>query len=126
MVGTMAAIGDVVAPRDRGRYQGIFGAVFGLASVIGPLLGGFFTTSLSWRWIFYVNLPIGVLAFAVLAATLPSRQDEAHHRIDYLGAARARRGAERAGAAVHAGRDRLRVGLAADRRARRRSRWSCS
>jgi predicted MFS family arabinose efflux permease len=82
----MAAIGDVVPPRDRGRYQGIFGAVFGLASVIGPLLGGFFTTSLSWRWIFYVNLPIGVAAFAVLAATLPSRQDETHHRIDYLGA----------------------------------------
>jgi predicted MFS family arabinose efflux permease/DNA-binding MarR family transcriptional regulator len=86
MVGTMAAIGDVVSPRERGRYQGIFGAVFGLASVVGPLLGGFFTTSLSWRWIFYVNLPIGVLAFVVLAVTLPSRQDEAHHQIDYLGA----------------------------------------
>jgi EmrB/QacA subfamily drug resistance transporter len=86
MVGTMAAIGDVVSPRERGRYQGIFGAVFGLASVIGPLLGGFLTTNLSWRWIFYVNLPIGVLAFAVLAATLPSRRDDVHHRIDYLGA----------------------------------------
>lgn len=86
MVGTMAAIGDVVPPRDRGRYQGIFGAVFGLASVIGPLLGGLFTTSISWRAIFYVNLPIGVIAFGVLAATLPSRREETHHRIDYLGA----------------------------------------
>jgi EmrB/QacA subfamily drug resistance transporter len=87
IVGTMAAIGDVVTPRERGRYQGVFGAVFGLASVIGPLLGGFFTTSLSWRWIFYVNLPIGVLAFSVLAATLPSHREEVRHRIDYLGAA---------------------------------------
>ncbi|HEY8625031.1 MAG TPA: MDR family MFS transporter [Solirubrobacteraceae bacterium] len=87
IVGTMAAIGDVVPPRERGRYQGMFGAVFGLASVIGPLLGGFLTTSLTWRWIFYVNLPIGLLAFTVLAATLPSRSDETHHRIDYLGAA---------------------------------------
>ncbi|HWE15303.1 MAG TPA: MDR family MFS transporter [Solirubrobacteraceae bacterium] len=87
MVGTMAAIGDVVPPRERGRYQGIFGAVFGLSSVIGPLLGGLFTTSLSWRAIFYVNVPIGVIAFGVLAATLPARRDEVHHRIDYLGAA---------------------------------------
>jgi EmrB/QacA subfamily drug resistance transporter len=87
MVGTMAAIGDVVPPRERGRYQGVFGAVFGLASVIGPLLGGFFTSTLSWRWIFYVNLPIGVIAFGVLAATLPARRTETHQRIDYLGAA---------------------------------------
>jgi EmrB/QacA subfamily drug resistance transporter len=86
IVGTMAAIGEVVTPRERGRYQGMFGAVFGVASVIGPLLGGLFTTSLSWRWIFYVNLPIGVLAFSVLAATLPSRREQAHHQIDYLGA----------------------------------------
>jgi EmrB/QacA subfamily drug resistance transporter len=86
MISTTAAIGDVVPPRDRGRYQGMFGAVFGVASVIGPLLGGFLTTSLSWRWIFYVNLPVGLLAFVVLAATLPSRKETGHVRIDYIGA----------------------------------------
>jgi EmrB/QacA subfamily drug resistance transporter len=87
IVSTMAAIGDVVPPRERGRYQGLFGAVFGLASVIGPLLGGFLTTNLTWRWIFYVNLPVGVLAFVVLMATFPSRTDHVRHQVDYLGAA---------------------------------------
>jgi EmrB/QacA subfamily drug resistance transporter len=86
IVSTMAAIGDVVPPRERGRYQGLFGAVFGLASVIGPLLGGFLTTNLTWRWIFYVNLPVGVLAFVVLMATFPSRTDHVRHQVDYLGA----------------------------------------
>jgi EmrB/QacA subfamily drug resistance transporter len=87
MVSTMAAIGDVVSPRERGRYQGYFGAAFGVASVLGPLLGGALTSGVSWRAIFYVNLPIGVIAFAVLQATLPSRKSAERQQIDYLGAA---------------------------------------
>jgi EmrB/QacA subfamily drug resistance transporter len=86
MVTTQAVIGDVVAPRDRGRYQGIFGAVFGVASVAGPMLGGYFTAHLSWRWIFYINLPFGIIALLVLAAILPSRADYVKRSIDYFGA----------------------------------------
>ncbi|MGA4842278.1 DHA2 family efflux MFS transporter permease subunit [Streptomyces sp. G45] len=85
MVLSMAIVGDLVSPRERGRYQGLFGAVFGATSVLGPLLGGLFTQHLSWRWVFYVNLPVGVVALAVIAAALHLPVRATRHTIDYLG-----------------------------------------
>jgi EmrB/QacA subfamily drug resistance transporter len=87
MVTTQAAIGDVVPARDRGRYSGLMGGVFGISTVIGPLLGGFFVDNLSWRWIFYINVPIGVVAFVVIAAVFSVRAERTHHDIDYVGVA---------------------------------------
>jgi EmrB/QacA subfamily drug resistance transporter len=81
-----SVVGDIVSPRERGRYQGLFGAVFGIASVAGPLLGGVIVQAVSWRWIFYVNLPIGLVALAVLGATLPSTRGRERPAVDYLGA----------------------------------------
>jgi EmrB/QacA subfamily drug resistance transporter len=84
---TIAVVGDIIPPRERGRYQGIFGAVFGVSTIIGPLLGGFFVDNLSWRWIFYVNLPVGAVALFVIGAVFHSRTERVEHTIDYVGAA---------------------------------------
>jgi EmrB/QacA subfamily drug resistance transporter len=86
IVTAQGIVGDIVSPRQRGRYQGVFGAVFGLASVIGPLVGGFFVDYLSWHWVFYVNLPIGAMALLVTAVTMPSITSRVAHAIDYPGA----------------------------------------
>ncbi|WP_229913968.1 MDR family MFS transporter [Streptomyces capitiformicae] len=85
MVLSMAIVGDLVPPRERGRYQGLFGAVFGATSVLGPLLGGVFTEHLSWRWVFYVNLPVGAVALLVIATVLRIPRRAERHLIDYLG-----------------------------------------
>lgn len=82
----MTTIADLVAPRERGRYQGLFGAVFAFSSIAGPLLGGFITDALSWHWIFYINVPIGIMALALIAYGFRRPHQRVSHRIDYTGA----------------------------------------
>ncbi|QKV95201.1 MFS transporter [Streptomyces sp. NA02950] len=84
---SMAIVGDIVPPRERGRYQGLFGGVFGATSVLGPLLGGLFVDQLSWRWVFYINLPLGIVALLVIATVLHIPARRTPHTIDYLGTA---------------------------------------
>jgi EmrB/QacA subfamily drug resistance transporter len=85
MVGAQAIIADIVPPRERGRYMGLIGSVFAVASVAGPLLGGFLVDNLSWRWVFYVNLPLGVLAVLIVSTRLHLHAPHVRHQIDYLG-----------------------------------------
>ncbi|MFF7457615.1 MDR family MFS transporter [Kitasatospora sp. NPDC008115] len=86
MVGVMSIMGALVPPRDRGKYQGMFAAVMALATIGGPLVGGFITDHLNWRWTFYINLPLGALALAVVVVTLKLPKVRSKARIDYLGA----------------------------------------
>ena len=87
MVGAMATIGDIVPPRQRGKYMSYFMVVMMLATIAGPLVGGWITTAFSWRWIFYINLPLGGAALVYLMATLHMPARRVEHRIDYLGGA---------------------------------------
>lgn len=84
----LAIIGDIFAPSERGKYQGFFGAVFGVSSLVGPAIGGLITDNFGWHWIFFVNLPIGLVVLYIIWRTLPTRrEDDADRHIDYLGAA---------------------------------------
>ena len=85
---SLAVIGDLFTPQERGKYQGLFGAVFGLSSLVGPALGGFITDNFGWHWIFYVNIPIGIVSLVVLARLLPTvKRPDASRNLDYAGAA---------------------------------------
>ena len=81
----LATVGVIVPPRDRGRYQGLIGATFAFASIAGPALGGLIVDHTTWRWIFYINVPVGLLALIVISITMPKRTEKRPHSIDYRG-----------------------------------------
>ena len=85
MVNAFAVVGDLFSPRERGRWQGLLGAMWGLSSVVGPLLGGWLTDAASWRWIFYINIPLGLLALGVIAYALPAIARRHEKPLDYFG-----------------------------------------
>ncbi|GGE33903.1 EmrB/QacA family drug resistance transporter [Primorskyibacter flagellatus] len=87
IVVSMAVVADVLPPRERGRAQGTLSSVFGFSTVVGPLIGGLLVQTVSWHWIFFVNFPIGVLAFIILNRTLPSRTENTPHKMDFVGSA---------------------------------------
>ncbi len=129
MVGAQAIVGDIVSPRERGRYVGLFGAVFGVSSIVGPLLGGVFVDNLTWRWIFYINVPIGIVALVVVASQVPGKLRRVHHVIDYLGISRADAGRDLVHSVDQPRRHHIRVELCADldpRRLRRDRSSACS
>lgn len=82
----LVIIGDIFPPSERGKWQGLMTAMFGLASIVGPTLGGWLTDNWGWRWVFYVNMPVGVVALVVAGIALPRVTQRRHHSIDYLGA----------------------------------------
>jgi EmrB/QacA subfamily drug resistance transporter len=83
---SLAVIGDLYTPAERGKYQGLFGAVFGVSAIVGPLLGGFLTEHASWHWIFFINIPIGIVALTVIGRILPNvRRPGVTHNLDFLG-----------------------------------------
>ena len=81
----MATVADLYAPTERGKIQGMIGGIFAIASVIGPFLGGFIVDNLDWRWVFYVNLPVGLIAIAVTSMKFPNQESDTTKRIDYTG-----------------------------------------
>ena len=117
MVGAMATLGDIVAPRERGRYMSYMMVVMMLATIGGPLVGGFITTTFSWRWIFYINIPVGGAALVYIISTLHLPAKRVSHRVDYLGGALLGRGRHLARPAGHLGRHRVPLGFGADHRA---------